>query len=167
MIDINKIKHKVNIRIRGRRLQDDINKKAAKQAILMTLQYEKVDKLCVVNILVTGDKELRDFNREYRGIDRPTDVLSFPMQTFSHAGWDGCAMPEFDEDTGDLPLGDIVISKESIKRQAKENGNTTEKETTYLLIHSTLHLLGYDHESLKSKRVMRTIEKQVFKECRV
>ena len=115
------------------------------KAIIDTLQNEKIDTSCVVDVLVTDDEGIRKFNHLYRNIDKATDVLSFPMQTFLQAGCDGLDKPEFDENTGDLPLGDIIISMESAIRQAEDYGNTIEYETAYLIIHSTLHLIGYDH----------------------
>ena len=73
---------------------------------------------CVVSVLITDDEGIRDFNYEYRGIDKATDVLSFPMQEFQQAGWGGISNPEFDENTRALTLGDIIISLETVKRHA-------------------------------------------------
>ncbi|MCL2661871.1 MAG: rRNA maturation RNase YbeY [Oscillospiraceae bacterium] len=132
------------------------------QAVQAVLQYERVDVPCVVSVLITDDEVIRDYNYEYRGLDEPTDVLSFPMQTFRKAGWGGIYDPEFDESTGELTLGDIVISLETIKRYAAEYGNTIEHETAYMIIHSTLHLLGYDHDDESSDRIMHNRSKKVI-----
>jgi len=134
------------------------------QAILKTLAIEAVDLLCVVNVLITDDNGISGYNKEFRKIDKATDVLSFPMQSFSKAGWEGLNEPEFDEDTGDLPLGDIIISMESAEKQAIENNNTVEYETAYLMIHSTLHLLGYDHYNEISEKQMHKKNKTIIKE---
>jgi len=119
-----------------------------------TLCYEQVDVPCVISVLITDDKGIRDYNYEYRGIDEPTDVLSFPMQTFRQAGWSGIYNPELNESTEELTLGDIIVSIETVKRHAIEYGNTIEHEITYMLVHSTLHLLGYDHADESSEKIM-------------
>jgi len=135
-----------------------------KQAVAQTLQNEAVDMSCVVNILVTDDDQIRKYNRNYRGIDKATDVLSFPMQTFPQPGWSNSIDLEPDIDTGDIPLGDIIISAESVKRQADEYENTIEYETVYLIIHSTLHLLGYDHDTESNERKMHAKTDQIMQE---
>ena len=134
------------------------------QAIIKTLHSEAVDMPCVVNVLITDDEGIREYNHEYRKIDEATDVLSFPMQTFLQTGWYGLSEPEFDEDTCDLLLGDIVISSESVERQAAEYGNTIEYETAYLIIHSSLHLLGYDHADETSEKLMHNKNEKIIQE---
>ncbi|MBR0127200.1 MAG: rRNA maturation RNase YbeY [Firmicutes bacterium] len=106
--------------------------------------------------------EIHELNRTYRDIDRPTDVLSFPM------------VDDFDElqklvdQTGELPdellLGDVVICLEKALQQAEEYGHSKEREIVYLFTHSVLHLLGYDHMDEESKKVMRAREEQVMAE---
>jgi probable rRNA maturation factor len=108
-------------------------------------------------VLITDDEGIRNYNYEYRGLDKPTDVLSFPMQTFRKAGWKGIYDPEFDESTGELLLGDIILSLETVKKHASEYGNTIEHETSYILIHSTLHLLGYNHIDENNEKIMHDI----------
>ena len=135
---------------------------AIKQAVFDTLISEGVDIICVVNVLITDDIGIWEYNRDYRSIDKVTDVLSFPMQTFTKAGWGGCFDLEYDEDTGELPLGDIVISMERVEKQAVEYGNKVEYETAYLLIHSTLHLLGYDHDDEVNEKVMHRKIKNII-----
>jgi len=126
------------------------------------LQNEYVDTLCVINVLFTDDSGIRKYNRDYRSIDKATDVLSFPMQTFIEAGWSSHGELEFDEDTGELPLGDIIISMETVKRQSEEYGNSVEHETAYMIIHSTLHLLGYDHDNEKNEKIMHSKAKEIL-----
>jgi len=159
-----KIEHKIHTQNSGKVSQEGIDKAVISKAVLTTLQSEAVDMTCVVNILITDDEEIKKYNRDYRYIDKATDVLSFPMQIFTHAGWTGIDKPEPDEDTGELPLGDIVISSETIKRQAEEYRNTQENETAYMIVHSTLHLLGYDHDTDNNERVMIYRKNSIMKE---
>ena len=140
------------------------HKELIRKAVKETLQYEKADMLCVVNVLVTDDVEIREYNREYRDIDSATDVLSFPMQNFLKAGWDGLFDAELDKDTGDLPLGDIVISSKKVEMQAEEYGNTVEYESAYLIIHSTLHLLGYDQDNEADEKKLHEKNKAIIEE---
>ena len=134
------------------------------QSVIMTLQSEMVDVVCVVNVLVTDDDSIRRYNRDYREIDEATDVLSFPMQSFLSAGWGGHGELEFDEDTGELPLGDIVLSFESVERQAVEYGKSIEWEFVYMTAHSVLHLLGYDHDCDDNEREMQCRKDLIMKE---
>jgi len=164
MSDKKKIKHKITTRHSGGETPERIYRSLIRQAVLMTLQSEEVDELCVVNVLITNDEGIQKYNLEFRNIDHATDVLSFPMQTFKRPGWRGISSAELDEDTKELPLGDIIISTESIKNQAIEYENTIEYETTYMLIHSTLHLLGYDHDTESSERTMHNKKKLIMRE---
>ena len=101
--------------------------------------------------------EIHTLNREYRGVDRPTDVLSFPMYGSIEEVEKACgSMP------GCVPLGDVVICMDKIKEQAKEYGHSEERETVYLFTHSVLHLLGYDHETEEDKLEMRAQEEAVM-----
>ena len=114
-----------------------------RQAVLAALEEEGVDVPCVVEVCVTDDEGIRRTNRETRGVDRPTDVLSFPMFELSpgekpRPGW-------ADPDTDKVPLGDMMLSLERVRAQAAEFGHSPEREVCYLAVHSVLHLLGYDH----------------------
>ena len=116
-----------------------------KKCILTTLAAEGVHIPCEINVLVTNDQVIHGINKASRNIDKPTDVLSFPMFQLE-AGvlpkdWDSFIDPE----TGLCPLGDMAISLERAIAQAKEFGHSTKREVGYLTIHSMLHLLGYDH----------------------
>jgi probable rRNA maturation factor len=159
-----KSKHKIYTRHCGSLKPEIACKRLVKKAVLATLWSESVDTLCVISVLLTDDKGIRKYNREYRGIDKATDVLSFPMQEFRQAGWGGCEAPELDEDTGDLPLGDIVLSMESAIKQAQRNKFTPERETALLIIHSTLHLLGYVHDDKAGEKEMQSRERSILKE---
>jgi len=105
-----------------------------KKAVEGTLAYEGIDRNCEISVTFTDNESIRELNREYRDIDRETDVLSFPMED----------MDELDGD-GDVVLGDVVISLEKAKEQAEEYGHSLEREISFLCVHSCLHLLGYDH----------------------
>jgi len=110
-----------------------------------TLQAEGIAQLCEINVLITNDKGIHAINLASRNIDRPTDVLSFPMFQFEPGNppqdWDDF----LDIETGMCPLGDMCISLERAILQAKEFGHSVRREVGYLTIHSVLHLLGYDH----------------------
>jgi len=158
------VKHKVYTQRNEEAAAYSINNSLIRQAVVETLGNEGAQIPCVVNILITGDNGIRKFNFDFRDIDSATDVLSFPMQVFAHSGWNGLTDMELDEDTGELPLGDIIISMESVIRQAEENKNSIDYETAYLIIHSTLHLLGYDHDNEDNERVMHEKSKAVIQE---
>jgi len=154
--------HKVKIKQVCGDTPKSVYRKAVRQAILTTLMSEAVDIPCSLSVLITDDKGIRDYNVEYRYVDKATDVLSFPMQRFDEPGWQGRGM-EVDRDTGMLPLGDIIISAQHIKRQAHTRGHSVLRETAHLTIHSTLHLLGYDHDNKDNNRVMRRKEKRLLR----
>lgn len=115
-----------------------------------------------VQVLLTDNEGIQEINREQRGIDRPTDVLSFPMIDFRNKEeFDQVEeQPEayFDHDTGELNLGDIVISMDKVYEQAREFGHSPERELAFLTAHSMLHLSGYDHEENEERLAME--EKQ-------
>ncbi len=112
------------------------------------LDYENCPYEAEVNLLLTMNKEIQEMNAQFREIDRATDVLSFPMIDFENTGeFDFLEEDDsyFNCDTGELMLGDIVISKEKVIAQAEEYGHTIKREYAFLIAHSMLHLLGYDH----------------------
>lgn len=102
-----------------------------------------------VNLLVTDNAGIREFNRQYRDIDRETDVLSFPNLDFERAGEFDIAEEQeadyFDPDTGELVLGDIILSADRVREQAESFGHSIKREFAFLVAHSMLHLCGYDH----------------------
>ena len=104
--------------------------------------------------------EIHELNRDYRGVDRPTDVLSFPMFESIAELEEACDGLEEEEQT--VPLGDVVICMDKIIEQAEEFGHTRERETVYLFTHSVLHLLGYDHETEEDKAQMRAREEEIM-----
>ena len=116
-------------------------KALVKAAVEAALDAEGVSEPCAVEILLTDDEGIRAINREYRGIDSPTDVLSFPMNELQPGDFDPDAC-EYDYERECLLLGDMVISMERCAAQAEEFGHSFAHEVTYLAVHSTLHLLG-------------------------
>ena len=114
-----------------------------RKTIRTVLEQEGMDLPCEISVLLTDDEGIHQTNLEMRGVDRPTDVLSFPMFELSP----GELPDELDADpaTGLIPLGDMVLSMERVEAQAKEFGHSRKRELAYLVVHSVLHLLGYDH----------------------
>ena len=131
--------------------------------ICAALDAEGVDVPCEVNVLVTGDAGIHQVNLDMRGVDAPTDVLSFPM--FGLAPGDKPLEEDADPATGLVPLGDMCISLERVRAQAGEYGHSERRELAYLAVHSVLHLLGYDHlDEGPMKEQMRGREEAVMKE---
>ena len=129
------------------------------------LKQEHVPVKCEINVLVTDDQGIRTINRTSRNIDKPTDVLSFPMFELSPGELPEDWSEYQDPDSGLVPLGDMCISLERAIAQAKEFGHTTRREVGYLTIHSMLHLLGYDHmDEGPQKRQMRAREEAIAAE---
>ena len=134
-----------------------------RKVIRTALAAEGVDFPCEVDVLVTNDAEIRELNREARQVDRPTDVLSFPAFDLRPGELPG---PEdADPGTGLVPLGDMMISLEHVTAQAKEYGHSVRRELAYLVVHSVLHLLGYDHvDEAPMKAQMRAREEAILAE---
>lgn len=123
--------------------------KTALQVAEQILTEEQCPYEAEVSLLLTSDDEIHRLNLEYRGIDRPTDVLSFPQIEYEiPADFSRAEEHEsecFNPDTGELFLGDIIISLDKVKEQAENYGHGTRREYAFLVAHSMLHLLGYDH----------------------
>ena len=134
-----------------------------RKTIRTVLEQEGMDLPCEISVLLTDDEGIHQTNLEMRGVDRPTDVLSFPMFELSP----GELPDELDADpaTGLIPLGDMVLSMERVEAQAKEFGHSRKRELAYLVVHSVLHLLGYDHlDEGEEKARMRAREDAVMAE---
>lgn len=125
------------------------------EEVLKSILIDELDSLdCEISISLVDNKEIKDLNREYRNIDRETDVLSFPMdQDFNIPGV--------------VLLGDIIISMEKAKEQAEEFSHSLEREIAYLTAHSLYHLLGYDHMEEEEKIEMRKKEKSTMKKLKI
>lgn len=132
-------------------------------AVSAALAAEGVEIPCEVDILLTDDEGIHQINQEMRGVDRPTDVLSFPMFQLTPGSK---PLPEWaDLETGLVPLGDMAISLERARAQAQEYGHSVQRELSYLAVHSVLHLLGYDHlDEGEQKRLMREREEKILSE---
>lgn len=119
-----------------------------------------------VHVLLTDDAAIQELNRKFREIDRPTDVLSFPNIAFDapadFSGTEQAYADCFDPDSGELILGDIVISQERVYAQAEEYGHSPLREYAFLIAHSMLHLCGYDHMEPKEAAVMEQKQEEVL-----
>ena len=139
------MKHNINLVFEQLSLQRFVIGNIIRKCIRETLKAEHIDVPCEINVLVTDDAGIQIINRESRNLDKPTDVLSFPMFQLE-AGNPPADWTEYEDPaTGRVPLGDMCISLERAIAQAKEFGHSTRREVGYLTIHSMLHLLGYDH----------------------
>ena len=128
-----------------------------REAIEATLDFEDYGNICEVSVTFTDNEGIRELNNKFRQIDRPTDVLSFPLFDFEGESDE----PPVDEIMN--MLGDIVISLERAKEQADEYGHSFEREVAFLTVHSMLHLLGYDHEtSDEDDKVMRARQSEIM-----
>ena len=134
-----------------------------RKVVRTALAAEGVDFPCEVDVLVTSDAEIQALNREARQVDKATDVLSFPAFDLRPGELPG---PEdADPGTGLVPLGDMMISMEHVAAQAKEYGHSNRRELGYLVVHSVLHLLGYDHmDEGPEKARMREREEAILAE---
>ena len=154
--------HKINLVFEQLSLQKFTISATIRRCMRQTLEAEKISAPCEINVLVTDDRGIQIINRESRKIDKPTDVLSFPMFQLE-AGNPPTEWEEYqDPETGLVPLGDMCISLERAIAQAQEFGHSTRREVGYLTIHSMLHLLGYDHlDEGEQKRQMRGREEAI------
>ena len=134
-----------------------------RKAIRAALAAEGVDFPCEVDVSVTNDEGIHQINMDMRQVDAPTDVLSFPAFDLTPGELPG--EEEQDPATGLVPLGDMVISLERVAAQAKEYGHSSRRELAYLVVHSVLHLLGYDHlDEGPQKEKMRGREDAIMAE---
>ena len=132
-----------------------------RRTIAVALEAQGVRQPCEINVRLTDDRGIRETNREMRGVDRPTDVLSFPM--FELKPGEDPGKEALDPATGLAPLGDMCLSLQRAKAQAREYGHSVEREAAYLAVHSVLHLLGYDHlDEGAEKAGMRAREEEIM-----
>lgn len=141
--------------------------KSIEETIDLALKEEGVEVDCEVSVLLVDNEEIREINREHRNIDKETDVLSFPIldypkgkvykEVYSNFKFDKTFL-----DGDNLVLGDIVLSLEKAKEQSEEYGHSFEREALYLIVHSVLHLLGYDHMEEEEKKIMRAREEAIL-----
>lgn len=140
-------------------------KELAEKVINAALDYVDCPYEVEVNLLLTMNDEIREMNQNFRSIDRPTDVLSFPMIDYEEAGnFDFLedVVDAFHPESGELMLGDIVISKEKVISQAEEYGHSIEREYAFLIAHSMLHLFGYDHMEDDERIIMEQKQREIL-----
>jgi len=135
-----------------------------KEFIEKTIKYLKPNFPLEISVTITTNEEIHEINMEQRGVDKPTDVLSFPMLFWKEPEILEAPLSDadYDMESGLVYLGDIIISLEKIKEQAKEYGHSFERELHYLTIHGILHLFGHDHMTDDDKPVMRKREEEIY-----
>lgn len=141
-------------------------KDVIKDVVNYSLDYINCPYETELNVTLTDNEEIRRINKEFRNIDSPTDVLSFPMIEYDKPG-DFSVLEDseqdcFDPDTGELVLGDIIISLEKVYSQADEYGHTPKRELAFLVAHSMLHLFGYDHMDDEERKDMEDKQKDIL-----
>lgn len=143
-----------------------------KNVIEFALKEEKVNIKCEVSLVFVDNEEIKEINNDTRGINKETDVLSFPMleyddkKVFKEMYLDYKFSPS-DFDGDDLVLGDIVLSLEKALEQSEEYNHSYEREASYLVVHSVLHLLGYDHMEEDEKKIMRSREEEILNKLNI
>ncbi|MDD6235030.1 MAG: rRNA maturation RNase YbeY [Lachnospiraceae bacterium] len=137
----------------------------ADKVINAALDYEECPYEAEVSLTLVDNDRIHEINKEFRDIDRPTDVLSFPMVEYDDAGEfafledeDDCFNPE----TGELMLGDIIISLDKVEEQALAYGHSVTREYAFLIAHSMLHLMGYDHMTDDDAAVMEAKQRAIL-----
>lgn len=138
-------------------------RRLVKRAISKSLEYMDFEKNSEISVVFTDNAGIHELNKLHRDIDRPTDVLSFPMLEYDE---NGDMIEEFLEygESGKLCLGDIVISLERAESQAEEYGHSFEREVGFLTVHSMLHLLGYDHIEEEDEKEMFDYQSRILEE---
>lgn len=138
----------------------------AEAVISETLDYEDCPYEVQVNIILTTDEEIQKINLEQRNVDAPTDVLSFPMIEYAYPSdftvLENDSMDNFDPDTGELILGDIVISVDKVIEQAEKYNHGVKREYAFLITHSMLHLFGYDHMDELERETMEHKQDEIL-----
>ena len=137
-----------------------------KSVAAAVLEMEKCEYEVEINLLITDDAGIHEINKEFRDIDRPTDVLSFPNVSYVEPG-DFSVIEEqevdlLDPDTGNISFGDIVINENRVREQAREYGHSEKREFAFLVAHSMLHLCGYDHMEEDEAAVMEKKQEEVL-----
>lgn len=138
----------------------------AERVVEFAIEHEGFPYDAEVSLTLTGDEGIRVFNRNCREIDAPTDVLSFPLISYEKAGDFSCLENHYEDnfnpDTGEIMLGDIVLSVERVKKQAAEYGHSEQREFAFLILHSMMHLFGYDHMTPEEAAVMEERQNMIL-----
>ena len=147
------------------------SRQLAETVINAALDHEDFPYEAEVNLTLVDNEQIHRINKEYRHIDRPTDVLSFPLLSYETAGdFSGLeeeAYENFNPDTGEILLGDIVISVEKVMEQAMSYGHSQKREYAFLILHSVLHLLGYDHMTDEERIVMEAKQNEILDDLKI
>ena len=145
--------------------------KIADRVINEALDYENCPYEVELNLLLTSNENIRKINNEYRNIDSPTDVLSFPMIEYEKPSdfskLEDSTLDNFNPETGELILGDIIISVPKIVEQAEKYGHSTEREFAFLVVHSMLHLFGYDHMEANDAKIMEAKQEEILNKLEI
>lgn len=144
--------------------------KIIEDVILAALDYMDFPYEAEVNVVLTDNDGIHEINREFRQIDRPTDVLSFPFIEYEKEGDfsvidEDVAEEYFNLETGEAMLGDIMLSLEKVEEQANTYGHSRERELAFLTAHSMLHLFGFDHMEDDERIRMETLQEEILKKC--
>lgn len=158
-------------------LEEEVNpdfdfayQKLAEEVIEAAIETEGFPYEAEVNLLLVSTEEIHQINREHRQIDRPTDVLSFPLISYEKPG-DFSALEQdednFNPDTGEALLGDIVLCVDKVKEQAESFGHSQKREYAFLILHSMLHLFGYDHMTEEETAVMEQKQRYILEKMNI
>lgn len=155
-----------NIEYEAERKLDFAYEELIDSVILAALDAEECPYEAEVNIILTNDKQIHEINQEYRSIDRPTDVLSFPLIDYkvpgNFEGVEDYAEDYFNLETGELMLGDIIISVDKLYEQADNYGHSVRRELAFLVAHSMFHLMGYDHMEEEERIIMERKQSELL-----
>ena len=156
----------INIEYEAEKKLDLPYEKIVEEIVEASLDYEECPYEAEVNVVLTDNAGIQEANREFRQIDAPTDVLSFPMVDYEkEADFDhveDAALDYFNPETGELMLGDILISVDKVEEQAEKYGHSQTRELAFLVAHSMLHLCGYDHMEEEERIRMEERQREIL-----
>ncbi len=155
-----------NIEYEARKPLDFDYEQLIQSVIAMALEKEQCPYEAEVNVILTNDEQIHEINQEYRSIDRPTDVLSFPLLDYrtpgNFEGIEDHIEDYFNLETGELMLGDIIISVDKVYEQAENYGHSIQRELAFLVAHSMFHLMGYDHMEDEERIIMEKKQSELL-----
>ena len=150
-------------------IEVDEYREIIEKVILQALEYVECPYEAQVYVLITDNESIRAINRDHRGMDSPTDVLSFPMHDYNipadFSDVEDTDPDAFHPDSGELMLGDIIISMDKVREQADCYGHSGKRELAFLVAHSMLHLMGYDHMEEEDRETMETKQEEILNLC--
>lgn len=156
----------INIEYEAEKQLEIPYKEIIENVVLESLDYVECPYEAEVNVIITDNQEIQAINKEHRQIDAPTDVLSFPLVDYeTPADFDHVeeyVEDYFDPDTGELLLGDIVVSVDKVEEQAEKYGHSATRELAFLVAHSMLHLCGYDHIDEDERLEMEAKQREIL-----